>query len=143
MHYRLFTVIIILLIVAGGGYVFFAQQKNTVVAPNDISELIVLAQCLREHDITMYGSRYCQYCERQKKSFGATWDYVPYVECESNKELCAQKNIIVYPTWILADGSRIVGEQSFEKLANLSDCPVEFNKEYDQKVSATCGAGAC
>jgi hypothetical protein len=85
------------------------------------------AQCLTENDVKMYGAFWCPHCQNQKKAFGASWQYVTYIECSlpdgrSQTEFCQRANIKGYPTWEFGDGSRIEGEASFEQLAQRSGC---------------------
>lgn len=86
------------------------------------------SQCLSEKGVTMYGAYWCPHCANQKKLFGTEgFRHVTYVECDprgsgAKPELCKQKNIEGYPTWIFADGSRVSGERSLESLAEKTGC---------------------
>ena len=39
------------------------------------------ARCLAEKKAVMYGLYWCEHCAEQKELFGASFQYVPYVEC--------------------------------------------------------------
>ena len=84
------------------------------------------AQCLTDKGFKMYGSVYCGHCNAQKKMFGSSWEYVTHFECSSQyggqTEECVEAGIMAYPTWVLPDGTQVLGEQSFEKLSELSGC---------------------
>ena len=88
------------------------------------------AQCLASKNITMYGAKWCSYCQKQKADFGASFKYVPYVECLENTKQCLDLGIQGYPTWIIPskgsgqvlDGEKLVGYQGLEKLAEASGC---------------------
>ncbi|MEK9168553.1 MAG: hypothetical protein AAB698_02020 [Patescibacteria group bacterium] len=88
------------------------------------------AQCLASKNITMYGAKWCSYCQKQKADFGASFKYVPYVECPENTKQCLDLGIQGYPTWIfpstgsgqVPDGEKLVGYQGLEKLAEASGC---------------------
>ncbi len=86
------------------------------------------AQCLTEKGLKMYGSANCGHCNSQKDMFGSSWQYVDYVECSSlyggQTEACLQAGIRGYPTWVLPDGTQVLGRQSFERLSELSGCPL-------------------
>jgi glutaredoxin len=82
------------------------------------------AQCLAEKDITMYGAAWCPHCQREKRLFGSSFQYVPYVECPDNPALCTAKDVKGYPTWIFPDGRVFAGEQGLEKLSRESACPL-------------------
>lgn len=86
------------------------------------------AQCISEKGATMYGAYWCPHCANQKKLFGYEgFAKVKYVECDprgrdAQPELCKTKKIEGYPTWEFADGSRMSGEVSLEKLADKTKC---------------------
>ena len=87
------------------------------------------AQCLTEKGAVMYGAFWCPHCANVKKMFGSSFRYVDYVECDprgenEQSELCIEKDIQAYATFEFADGSRLVGEPSFEELSQKTGCPV-------------------
>lgn len=84
------------------------------------------AQCLAEKEVTMYGAAWCAHCQNEKKLFGKSFKYVPYVECPDDPKLCIEKGVTGYPTWIFPDGKKLAGEQGLEKLAAESQCQLEF-----------------
>lgn len=86
------------------------------------------AQCLASKNVTMYGLYSCPHCQDQKKAFGGSFQYVPYVECTQNAAKCTAMNIEKVPTWIFADGSRVEGVMSFGELSDKSGCSF-----YEQK----------
>ena len=82
------------------------------------------AQCLAEKEIIMYGADWCPHCRNEKKQFGDSFHFVPYVECPDNPRLCLQKGVTGYPTWIFPDGKKLIGEQGLKKLSQESGCPL-------------------
>ncbi|TAL56410.1 MAG: hypothetical protein EPN86_02655 [Nanoarchaeota archaeon] len=80
------------------------------------------AQCLAEKNITMYGAEWCPHCQNEKKAFGDSFQFVPYVECPDNPQKCLAAGINGYPTWIFPDGKKLEGEQGLEKLSKESSC---------------------
>ncbi|MEI7513255.1 MAG: thioredoxin domain-containing protein [bacterium] len=118
------TWVIITLVIVGG---FFWYALNNKVPKVDLQsgpgKYDAFAQCLAEKKITMYGAVWCSHCQAQKKEFGSSFKYVNYVECPENTKICSEKGIEGFPTWLNEDGSKkLVGEQSFEKLAEMSGC---------------------
>ncbi len=88
------------------------------------------AQCLSDSGAKFYGAFWCPHCQAQKALFGKSAKLLPYIECstpdgKSQLPICTEKEIKGYPTWILPDGSRISGEQSFETLAEKTACPLQ------------------
>ena len=64
-----------------------------------------------------------------RKKFGSSFRYIEYVECDprgddEQSELCIEKGIESYDTWEFADGSRLVGEPSFESMGEKTGCVV-------------------
>ena len=109
---------LITLIVLGAGIWLATRQ-----APSN-PQLDTFAKCLAEKKVTMYGAYWCSHCQAQKKLFGPSFQYVPYVECTVDVKSCTEKNINGYPTWIFADGSRIEGEMSLQSLSSKTSCPI-------------------
>lgn len=89
------------------------------------------AKCLADKDITMYGAYWCSHCQNEKRAFGSSFQYVPYVECTQETARCEANKITSYPTWIFPDGRAEVGEQGLQKLSQLSGCPLV--QDDDQK----------
>lgn len=109
----------ILVVAAIGILLLLGRVATKSAASHD-----AFAQCLAEKEITMYGAEWCPHCQNEKKAFGSSFQYVPYVECPENQKLCIEKEIQGYPTWIFPDGRRLLGEQGLEKLSQASGCPL-------------------
>ena len=106
--------LVTLLLVTG----VFLLSKPEKVDP----QMDAFAQCVASSKITMYGAYWCSHCQAQKKLFGPSFKYVPYVECTQQTGLCLEKKIEGYPTWIDAAGNRYDGEQTLEKIAEIAQC---------------------
>jgi hypothetical protein len=79
------------------------QQLATLtqcVLPTD-KNYDAFAKCLTEKGATMYGAEWCPHCKEQKAVFGNSFKYINYVECPDNTQLCLDKGIQGYPTWII------------------------------------------
>jgi hypothetical protein len=115
---RPLPIIIILTIVVFllGGAIFLSSLSSSN-SKNDS-----FAQCLSGKGIAMYGTYSCSHCQNTKKMFGSSFRYINYVECTTKTQLCIDKNIEAYPTWIFSDSSREVGEITLEKLSSISGC---------------------
>ena len=93
------------------------------------SEIDAFAQCLTEKEVVMYGAFWCPHCARTKARFGSSFQYINYVECDARgeneqSELCLEKEIEKYDTWEFPSGERLIGEPTFEQLAEKSGCIV-------------------
>ena len=87
------------------------------------------AQCLNSKGLKFYGTFWCPHCNNEKALFGSSMKYMNYIEC-SNKdmtqtEVCKKAGIQSYPTWEFASGSRLTGEVPFEKLSEMTGCPLK------------------
>jgi hypothetical protein len=82
------------------------------------------AQCLRDKGATMYGAYWCSHCQNEKKAFGDSFKYVPYVECTEETQKCLFAGIQGYPTWTFPAGRKFEGEQGLQKLSQISGCPL-------------------
>ncbi len=85
------------------------------------------AICLKDKGAVFYGAFWCPHCQTQKKMFGKSAKFLPYVECSTpdgngQTQICIDKNIEGYPTWEFADGSRLNGEVSLATLAEKTSC---------------------
>lgn len=121
----LITALVIILVVGG-------LISLLVVQANKPGKFDTLAQCITDSGAKFYGAFWCPHCQAQKAMFGKSAKFLPYVECsESNGKgqlaICKEKNIEGYPTWELADGTRIPVENtngvSMKTLAEKTNCP--------------------
>lgn len=103
-------------------FLFLAFRFGRQSGSFGVGSLDAFAQCLASKKITMYGAASCSHCQNEKKAFGKSFKYVPYVECPADPQRCAAAGIDGYPTWILGDGKKLVGEQGLEKLSQESGC---------------------
>ncbi len=101
--YLVVAIVVIALIAI---FIYFNQPK-TAGAPGKYD---TFAQCVAEKGLTMYGAVWCAHCTNEKKAFGDSFKYVPYVECPDNIKLCTDLGINGYPTWIDARGNKYEGE---------------------------------
>lgn len=109
-------IIIVIAILTAGALWYLSQPEETVAS------LDGFAKCLAEKKVTMYGAAWCPHCQNEKKAFGSSFKYVPYVECPAEPQRCVAAGIDGYPTWILGDGQKLVGEQGLQKLSAESGC---------------------
>jgi hypothetical protein len=80
-----------------------------------------LAKCLSSKGATMHGTEWCPHCQEQKQLFDRSFRFVNYVNCDVSP-LCKARNVTTYPTWILDDGTMLVGLQSLQSLADRTGC---------------------
>ncbi len=112
---------VIILVVLVFGAAFYAVNRRR--APKHDA----FAKCLADKKVTMYGLYWCTHCEEQKEMFGASFQYVPYVECgikgsRQEDPTCLQAGVKNFPTWQFPDGTRSEGAQSLEFLSKKSGC---------------------
>ena len=96
------------------------------VRPNKLDSF---AQCLKDNGTKMYGAFWCPHCQRTKAMFGSAVKLLPYVECstpdgQGQTQICIDKGIQGYPTWIFPDGSKLSGEHTLQEISAASKCPL-------------------
>ena len=116
-----FTVIIILVLGSVATFVVRGSGAKTTINYD------TFATCLKDKGATFYGAFWCPHCQAQKKEFGSSVKLLPYVECSTpdasgQTQICIDKKIQGYPTWIFADGSIETGELPLAKLADKTSC---------------------
>lgn len=121
---------LVLLAVLFGAYVSYsAYSGGNNKSPYASAALENLAQCIKAKGGIFYGAFWCPHCQATKAEFGAAAKDLPYVECstpngEGQTQICIDKGIHEYPTWVLPDGTRLTGERSLQELATSFSCPL-------------------
>ncbi|MEK7465710.1 MAG: protein disulfide isomerase family protein [Patescibacteria group bacterium] len=116
--------IIIAVFTVGFLAVLWAGSRSSGPTP----DLTAFAECLREKNVIMYGAAWCPHCQEQKQLFGEAFKNLSYVECPENPQRCIAAGIEGYPTWVMSNGEKLVGEQKLESLAAATGCLLPFSK---------------
>lgn len=117
----IFWAVILIVIVASVGATFFSK-----VSPGQLDSF---AQCIKDKGIIFYGAFWCPHCQATKSLFGNSAKLLPYVECstadgQGQLQVCKDKGIKSYPTWVRPDGTTITGEHTLQELSDFSGCPL-------------------
>lgn len=85
------------------------------------------AKCLASKQAKMYGLYWCPHCADQKRMFGTSFHYVPYVECaiRGSKEMapeCKTAGVKLFPSWEFGTEPPKEGVMSLEELSQKSGC---------------------
>lgn len=109
-----FTVIALLVVGVVATALLRSSGPSTPPVPGKYD---AFAQCIKDSGATFYGAFWCPHCQAQKKLFGSSAHLLPYVECStpdanSQTQVCIDKNISSYPTWVLADGTSLPTENT-------------------------------
>lgn len=117
------TIIILVLVgvMAVVALVLFVFRSAPI---KDNPELDAFAKCLTQKGAVVYGTDYCEWCQKQKADLGGGWQFINYVNCQTDPQKCVSQNIQGTPTWIFQDGSRLVGYQTLDKLSQQTSCPL-------------------
>lgn len=120
--------IIIVVALVFAGYVSYSSYKTEsgALAPGALDGFV---QCIKNKGIVFYGAFWCPHCQRTKAEFGDSASKLPYVECsnpdgQSQTQICIDKKIVEYPTWILPDGTRFTGEHTLQEMSAEFGCPL-------------------
>lgn len=124
LQQKIFFGIISLLILGIIGMVVLRKGETSSSVPGKYD---IFAQCLADKGAVFYGAFWCPHCQAQKKLFGSSAKLIPYVECstpdgQAQTQICIDKNITGYPTWIFADGTQLNGEIPLAQLAEKTAC---------------------
>ena len=119
---KVFFIIVVVLVL--GAVITFMFQDSRPTTPGKYD---ALATCLKDKGAVFYGAFWCTHCQTQKKLFGSSEKLLPYVECSTSDgqgqtQICKDKKIEGYPTWIFADGSILSGEIPLATLAEKTSC---------------------
>jgi hypothetical protein len=130
--------VIVLIIVAGliWGFASFTTEPEIAVTGGDINAtstatttgevsnepIDVFAKCISDKGFTLYGADWCPHCANERKAFGSAIKYINYVECTENVQLCIEKQINGYPTWIDGTGKKYEGALGLKGLSQISGC---------------------
>lgn len=85
------------------------------------------AKCVANSGAKMYGAYWCPHCADQKKMFGSSAKYLPYVECDprgnnADEKACDAAGVKGFPTWTFSDGTKNEGDLSLRQLAIRTNC---------------------
>lgn len=83
-------------------------------------------KCVRDQGIKMYGHSSCSVCSAQSRLFGSSWQFIEYIDCAKNGDLCTSHSIHEYPTWIkIKNGKEVTrhrGPFTTNELSAFSGC---------------------
>src|SRR5690606_31712957 len=89
-----------------------ATASIEIAAPN----LVAFAQALTAAGAKFYGAAWSADTTEQREMFQDGGQYLPFVEVtnanRTPNQTATDNNITTYPTWVFADGSRLVGVQT-------------------------------
>lgn len=93
-----------------------------------VTTMLDFVSCINEK-ATLYSTFWSPHTQEQKKFFSSSVESLNYIECStsngmSQTQTCKAKNIMSYPTWEFADGSRVVGKMSIEQLGLKTSCEI-------------------
>ena len=126
---KIFVIIIIILVLGVVATALIRSKQGPTVA--QAGKYDTFAQCIKDSGAKFYGAFWCPHCKAQKAMFGTSVKYLPYVECSTSDgngqiQACIDEKIESYPTWILADGTRLPVESasgvSLQTLATKTGC---------------------
>ena len=121
MKTNFFIIFVVIVVLTVGGLGVFMNRDS--FKP---SKLEGFAQCLKTSGAEFYGAFWCPHCQEQKKEFGSAAKSLPYIECSNpdntQTQICIDKKIESYPTWIFKDGSKETGKMDLTALADKTKC---------------------
>ncbi len=124
MNNKNFLIIAFLILAGVIGFLVWAQFKTSQANP----ELDAFAKCLTSKGITMYGTESCAWCLKQEEEFKSSWQYVNYIDCLKDPNMCVSEGVDGTPTWIFPNdhNKKIVGYRELSVLSEESGCKLEL-----------------
>lgn len=84
------------------------------------------AQCLTNNGAVMYGVEWCSHCNEEKNTFGSSFNFINYIECSENTQLCIDKGIRGYPSWSIGTSTELIEgfdkNTTFNQLSEKTGC---------------------
>jgi hypothetical protein len=86
------------------------------------------AKCIATRNAKMYGLYWCSHCADQKREFGYSFHYVPYVECASENDpheltsACKAAGVKLFPSWQFGSDPPKEGVLSLQELSQKTGC---------------------
>ncbi len=134
MNKNITTIVVAVVLILAAGALYWVGSRT---GPEEATagEYDTFAQCLANAGMIVYGSATCKFCAQQRMMFGSSYRFIKEIECDPRNphpeaELCIQKNIKGTPTWMREDANKNelyrfeAGVQQFERLAEVSGCPL-------------------
>ncbi len=81
------------------------------------------AKCLNSEGVVMYGTEWCDFCQRQKDMFDGSFDLVNYIDCDRNTPECNARGVEGFPSWDI-EGELYSGIMDLGELSELTGCPL-------------------
>ena len=86
------------------------------------------ARCLATRNARMYGLYWCPHCADQKREFGSSFHYVPYIECASENDpheltpACKAAGVKLFPSWQFGADRPKEGVLTLQELSQKTGC---------------------
>lgn len=110
----------LIILISIGSLIYYSITRPT---PDlTASEKEILAKCLTQKGIYLYGTINCPNCDVQKEKFGEAIKDIVYINCFVQKENCTKySEQKIYPYWGM-DETVIVGPIPLDKLKEKTNC---------------------
>jgi hypothetical protein len=86
------------------------------------------AKCIATKNARMYGLYWCPHCADQKREFGSSFHYVPYIECASENDpheltpSCKAAGVKLFPSWQFGADRPKEGVLTLQELSQKTGC---------------------
>ncbi|MBZ5689488.1 MAG: hypothetical protein LAP86_31190 [Acidobacteriia bacterium] len=86
------------------------------------------ARCIATKNAKMYGLYWCPHCADQKRDFGSSFRYVPYIECASENDpheltpACKAAGVKLFPSWQFGADPPKEGVLTLQELSQKTGC---------------------
>jgi len=86
------------------------------------------AKCIASKNAKIYGLYWCPHCADQRREFGSSFRYIPYVECASETDPhqltpeCKAAGLKLFPSWQFGSDPPKEGVLSLQALSDKTGC---------------------
>ena len=110
-----------------------ALQLTTAGEGEAAQDLVQFAKDLSQVGVIMYGAAWCPACTQQKELFSDGEHELPFVEVTNPDRTfnatATAENITQIPTWDFPDGTRLIGVQSLDALAQAAGISIPISDD--------------
>jgi cyclophilin family peptidyl-prolyl cis-trans isomerase len=116
---------------SGGESSWATAEGESAAEGEDAPDLVAFAKALTDAGHKFYGSPSCSACVAQKERFGDGAEHLPFVDVTtaSGQPIGERFGIQWLPTWVFADGSRVIGDVPLENLSERTGIPIPATGE--------------
>ncbi len=117
--YNLWIGILVICLIVLISLLLFIEMNSSPQPSSEELELSKIRECINKTHLKLYGKENSQIFLAQKEELGKIFDFVPFVDCNTNREECV--GVLLIPAWEIND-QIYYGSFSRDVLIKLMEC---------------------